>query len=143
MKKSKFESIIKERISDNAFKNLINIKYTHSKVKNIEHDTLKIQKYLQPNQTKIQREESELIFKLRCRVTEVKANLKSMYDNTDCGACGQEEESQEHVIKCEVLNKKEKIEFNYEKINSGTVKEKIEIAKKFEENFNLLKNNKL
>ena len=37
---------------------------------------LKIQKYLQTNRTEIKREKSQLIFRLRCRVTEAKVNLK-------------------------------------------------------------------
>jgi hypothetical protein len=37
--------------------------------------------------------------KLRCRVTEAKVNLKGKYDELECGACGSEEETQQHIIK--------------------------------------------
>ena len=46
------------------------------------------------------------------------------------------EESQEHihiVNFCNILNKEEKI-IEYEKINNGTVMEKVEIAKRFQKN---------
>ena len=53
------------------------LKKSHSKVKQLNHNAIKMQKYLQANQTNIKREEAQLIFKLRCKVTEVKVNLKS------------------------------------------------------------------
>mgnify|MGYP007114543848 CR=1 FL=1 len=56
-------------------------KKSHSKVENVEHSLIKMQKYLQPNQTNITREEAQLIVKLRCRVTEVKNRLLG-YQNT-------------------------------------------------------------
>ena len=53
-----------------------------------------------------------------------------------CGACGLEEETQQHVIKCKVLNKGKEVEdISYENLFNGTVKEKLRIAHKFEENF--------
>ena len=45
------------------------------------------------------KEDTHLIFKLRCRVTEVKINMKGKYDELECVACGEEEESQEHIMK--------------------------------------------
>ena len=64
----------------------------------IEHNEIKIQKYLQPNDVFIKREEAQLIFKLRCRVTGIKVNLKGKYDSKKCCACEIEEENQQHVI---------------------------------------------
>ena len=58
----------------------------------------KIQKYFQPKRTEIKREEAQLIFRLRCRVTEAKVNLRGKYDNLECGACGLEEENQQHIL---------------------------------------------
>ena len=70
-------------------------------------------------------------------------NLKGMYDNFECTACGLEEESQIHVIKCKKLdeNRLEK-NIQYEKIFTGTVYEKLEIAKIFRENYDVLENMK-
>ena len=100
-----------------------------------------MQKYLQPNTTYITQQESQLIFRLRCRMTQAKVNLKGKYDTLECGACQLEEENQEHILECSELNKnrnKEKV--RYEKIFNGTVEEKLEIAKLFEENFKVLEN---
>ena len=46
-----------------------------------------MQKYLQASKLKIKQEESQLIFKLRCRVSEVTNNLKGIYDTLECDAC--------------------------------------------------------
>ena len=77
--------------------------------------------------------------KLRCRVTEAKVNLKGKYDELECGACGSEEETQQHIIKCEELNKnKDSAEVEYSKLLNGTVLEKLKIANVFEDNFKSL-----
>ena len=65
MKKGYFMKVVKLRNEEKVFKSL-------EKVKKIEHNSMKIQKYLQLNRTEISREEAHLIFKLRCRVTEAK-----------------------------------------------------------------------
>ena len=138
MRKTSFENLVKERIKENVLVKLTILKKSHSKVNDIGHVALKIQKYLQPNQVKISKEESQLIFKLRCRVTNIKANLKKAFDNIECDACGEDEETQEHVIKCNELNKNDEKKYEYERLNNGTVSEKLEIAKKFKNNYEKL-----
>ena len=124
MKKTCFMQMIKERIQTKAFKNLEKTKHSHSKVENVEHLGIKMQKYLKPNQNKMSKDESQLIFKLRCRVTKVKENLKGIYDSLECDTCGKEEESQMHIIICEELNRNKNIqEVKCGKIFNGTVTE--------------------
>ena len=36
---------------------------------------------------------------------ETKKNMKGIYDTHECEACGKEIESQDHVIKCDILTK--------------------------------------
>jgi hypothetical protein len=139
MKKTSFMNLIKNKINRRTFENLESLKPTHSKVKNVEHIGMQIQKYLQLNNSKMTKIEAQLIFQLRCRMTEAKVNLKGKYDNLECSACGMEEESQEHIIKCEKLNKNiETEDVDYENIFNGTVAEKLKIAKRFKENYDLL-----
>ena len=90
MKKVCFMKLVKSSNKSHTFEKLQKIKFSHTKVKNLEHNSLKMQKYLQPNQTKITNEEAQLVFKLRCRVTETKVNLKGKYDLLECDACGKE-----------------------------------------------------
>ena len=116
---------------------------SHSKVETVEHNALRIQKYLQANQTQMNKEEAQLIFKMRCRVTEVKNNMKGSYENLECTACGLEEENQKHILECKILNINGKYEeVKYEKLFNGRVSEKLIIARKFKENFDMLENMK-
>ena len=132
MEKSSFMRVIKEKIRRKTFENMEKIKNSHTKVKNIEHQGMKIQKYLQPNSCKIRKEEAQLIFKLRCRTVRVKRNLKGMFDDMNCTACGLEEETQEHVLICSKLTNN--------KGDNGTVSEKLMITKMFKENYEVLEN---
>ena len=55
------------------------------------------------NMEKITLENCQLIFKLGCRVTRGKMNMKGLFDTFECQACGSNEESQEHIIYCKVV----------------------------------------
>ena len=138
MKNQSFRKLIKQKIEEKEMERMETLKKSHSKVQKIEHNGLVMQKYLQPNSTKISKEEAQLIFKLRCRVTSIKANMKGSFESLQCRACKLFEESQEHIVNhCKILNKEEKI-LEYEKIFNGTVIEKVEIAKRFQKKFEKL-----
>ena len=143
MKKSEFMKKVKMENNQKVFEKLQNVKVSHSKVETVEHNVHKIQKYLQPNKTKMTKEEAKLLFKLRCRVTEVKVNFRGKYDNLECRACDKEEESQQHILVCQVLDRKNNFEeIEYEKLFNGTVSEKLKVAQKFKENLDILENMK-
>ena len=55
--------IIKEEIRNKVFQHMEELKKHHSKVKDIEHQGIKIQKYLQPNKCLMTKEEAQFIFK--------------------------------------------------------------------------------
>ena len=85
-----------------------------------------MRKYFLPSDYNATKEEIKMISKLRCRVTETKVNLKGKYDNLECGACHNEEETQEHILVCAEINKNRKLEdIKYEKLFNGTVNEKV------------------
>ena len=139
IKQTEYMKIIKQKVREKSFEKLENLKKSHTKVEDVEHSCIVMQKYLQPNTTKITKDEAQLIFKLRCKVTEAKVNLKGTYDNLECGACGISEETQQHIIECKELNKNKKSEnIIYSKILNGTVIEKLKIAKLFRENYDKL-----
>ena len=100
MKKENFMMIGKKKIMTNTFQSMEELKGAHSKVKHIEYENLNMQKYLKPNRCKIRLEDAQLIFRLRCRPTNVKMNLKGLYDDLECMACGLEEETYIHIIHC-------------------------------------------
>ena len=76
MKKATFNRISRQSIEHKTFEDLENKKQIHSKVKHIVHPKMKMQQYLKANKIKINREEMQLIFRMRCRVTEIRNNLK-------------------------------------------------------------------
>ena len=132
--KQKFMNIIKEINKQKTFQYLINKKETHSKVKELKYDELKIQDYLSPNRWISSKDEAQFIFKLRCNQVTVKANLKWKYEDVQCRACYYENETQQHIYDCQYLketNVETKVEtkVEYEKLLNGSLAQKIEISK--------------
>ena len=142
MKKSTYMRMLKTSIEKKALMELQNRKSNHSKVSHLHHFGIKMQKYLLPNNLKMTQEECQLIFKLRCRVTEVKTNMKGSYENFQCDLCNNEEETQEHVLNCmkivSMRNEKDVIN-KLEKIYNGKVREQINVARVFKENMDIRK----
>ena len=126
-----------KKLEEKTFEKLEKKKKSHSKVKNLEHNRIVIQKYLQPNSEKYSKEDAQLIFRLRGNMTNVKTNMKGNYDQLECRACDIKEEDQKHVYECKLLNKKVS-EIEYEKIYTGTVYEKVKVAQKFRKNLEML-----
>ena len=79
MKLSSFQILVKKAVVKNALKELEKLKLSHSKVEKVKHETLEIQQYFMPSKMKKTKEEIQTIFKMRCRVTELKTNLKGIY----------------------------------------------------------------
>ena len=110
MSKLSFKKSIKEKIHKSAFEKLIRKKEMHSKVKNIKYETLEMSDYLKPSIYQVCKEEAQLIFKIRCRVTNVKTNQRGKYDDLKCRICKEEDESQEHLLVCKDLKTNTEIE---------------------------------
>ena len=72
---------------------------------NLEYNDLKIQEYLKSNNN-ISNDKKYLLFKLRTRMTELKINFKNKYVDEICSICYLEEESQIHLMECEILIEK-------------------------------------
>ena len=142
MKKFEYMKLIKRKIKHKALIDLNRVKESHSKVKELKHTTLKMQKYLMPNDKNLLKEDAQLIFKLRSRVTETKTNMKGKYDSYECSACGEENENQEHVIKCNVLlQMNSEYDMNvrdYKHILNGNVAQQIQISRLFKSNMKIL-----
>ena len=143
MKKPTWDNMIDKAINGRALNDLNTVKAKHSKVLHLKHDYLNMKQYLKPNQVKSSKEEIQLIFKLRCRVTETKKNYQGMYDEFLCDECGEEEESQQHILECRIvldMNKEYKEMTKYEKLFYGTVSEQVLIARLFKQNMDIKEN---
>ena len=106
----------------------------------LKHEYLTMKRYFLHSDVKASKKEIQMVFKLRSRVTDLKTNLKGMYESFECTACGKEEESQKHILECEELikwNKEIKEKPEYEKIFEGNISQQNYIAKIFIENMNI------
>ena len=86
----------------NKIKDLQKLKSSHSKVQDILYNSLKVQTYISDFQTK----DTQLLFKLRSRMINVRANFKNYYRDSDisCNLCLKgTEENQAHLLECETL----------------------------------------
>ena len=98
-----YKKQVKSKIRKAAIKYLQSIKEKHSKVKNIEYQKLKVQNYMtSPIFSNL---EVNTLHALRSRSTECKENYKQKYaySNLLCALCGDENENQQHILKCRVL----------------------------------------
>ena len=110
-------------------------------MRQIEYPILKMQKYLKPNEEMVKVEEKQLLFRLRCKTTNLKMNMKSLYEEYKCRACGLENESQKHVTNnCEMLLKlnNESQTIEYEKLFGDDISEQKLICKQFGQNMKIL-----
>ena len=77
-------------------------------------------------------------------MSDVKLNYKNKYESLKCEMCDEnEDESQEHLIKCRSLNIINEEITKYEDIFNGNVIKKIAIARKFLKNMKLREKLKL
>ena len=131
MKKVKLKSILNIAVKSKALKNLNRIKQNHSKGKELEYSYLEMQRYLKPSQINKTHKDAITIFRLRTRMTNVKANFKGKYDNLSCEICMLENETQQHILKCEKIDKEISPEYN--EIFGENVEKQVKIAKVFKE----------
>ena len=104
MKKSTFKNIVRKKTAGRALEDLNSIKARHSKVLHIVHRKLAIQSYLVG--TDASTLESKFLFALRCRMVDLKANFRNKYGDNICPCCQDNEDTQEHLLHCEMLQEK-------------------------------------
>ena len=140
MEKKDYMNTIKRKINQKTLQDLNKIKENHSKVQHLVHKVLKMQKYFMPSEKYLKIEDSQLIFKLRCRTTDVKMNMKGFYETFKCRACGDENETQNHVLNCKILLEmnKDSEKQQYEKLFSNNLNDQIKICKQFRENMKIM-----
>ena len=145
MKKKEFSIIVKRKIEQKSLNDLVKRKETHTKVNILKHPVLKMQQYLMAKYKKMNIEDCQNIFKMRCRVTKTKINMKQMYDTYECRGCKLEPESDKHVLQCKTILKMNKdykcIDIpKYEKLYTGNPNEQLQISKIFHSNLKILEN---
>ena len=125
-----YKMLVKKKIKAAAFKYLKGLQANHSKVKDIQYSNLDIQTYMTcPTFTN---DKVNMLHALRSRSTDCKTNYKQKYihSNLLCSFCGDENDDQQHLLRCKVLAKHFKGEdvtdgaAEYEDIFSQNVKNK-------------------
>ena len=105
LNKSNFKNIVREKIRTNAFKYLIEIKISQSKLSDIEYSKFEMQNYLRSS--KLTNEEKSLLFRIRTRtVDDIKTNFRTKFgDDLRCRMCDSQdlEESQCHLLVCATM----------------------------------------
>ena len=87
-KKEAFKAIVKKKVTEKAFKHLMNIKEGHSKMQHIIYSKLELQKYLKSQI--FDNQSSALLLALRTQtVRGIKTDFKGMFADTECPlGCG-------------------------------------------------------
>ena len=97
MSKIKFKSLLTSKIYEVACEYLLSLKNKHSKSEGLSYNN-KINDYLITSQ--LTTEEKQLLFQLRTRSFDCKANFKNKYNNQlACSICNMED-SQMHLLNC-------------------------------------------
>ena len=101
--KNSYKNFIKAKVRTAALKHLNNLKGTHSKIQTIEYVELKTQSFI--TSPIFSNDDVSLLYSLRSRSVDCKANFKSIYKDTDilCPFCKKEDDSQQHMLECEVI----------------------------------------
>ena len=96
MKKSTYKQLVDSKIREASRKYLFQLKNKHSKSNGLQ--SYKLQTYLTTN--RLTTEEKKLLFQLRTRTYNCKANFKTQYgENITCLICGTED-NQQHLLLC-------------------------------------------
>ena len=111
MSKDRLRNLVKMKSKEKAFKDLIELKNSHEKVKELNYEKLEMQSYLKSNL--FYQDEAKLIFKLRSNMIKVKQNFSRMYkNNMNCRICDDDTEDQKHLLSCVGLKKEDEIVHN-------------------------------
>ena len=115
-----YKKSVKIKIRKAALKYLNDLKNSHTKIKHIKYETLKLQDYLKSPM--FSNTDVNTLFALRSRMIKCKVNFKNKYQNSNlkCQFCTSErDDNQEHMLGCKKLGKylkrktvtKDKIEY--------------------------------
>lgn len=131
--KNSFSKLIKGKVKEAAFSYLIELKNQHSKMHMLEYNKLEMQKYLKCKT--VTPKSAKTIFKFRTRMSEVKVNFKTRYNNDiqcvipNC----QENDTQKHLLTHSDSGNPEK----YNDLFSKNPNENLSITKSLEKVLNL------
>ena len=98
-----YKKLIKKNVNDTAFNELQQLKETHSKVRdNYYSDLQHIQPYF--TNRKLSFRQISMMFSLRSKtIRNIRCNFPKMFSSLLCPLCKSCEDTQEHVLLCNVI----------------------------------------
>jgi hypothetical protein len=103
MSKSMFQKIVKNKVETFALSQLEELKKKHSKSEKIESKKFEASKYL--SDYRLNRNEQQVLFKLRTQTLDVKMNFQNQHENLLCSTCQLFPETQAHLLQCPAIVK--------------------------------------
>lgn len=97
--KDAWKSRVTRNVSEVAFNHLTSLVKDKTKTKQLSYNTLSFQPYMH----QFTHKQASIIFKLRSYSVDCKVNRKSSNSNLSCRLCGNEDESQVHIINCPLI----------------------------------------
>ena len=102
--------------------------------------------YLEPNNLRMKLIDAQLLFQLRTKLDQVKANHSSNYkEDLNSILCEKEQrfkkDTQKHIMKCPIISRElnEPEEIHYKDLNSDILNEQINMEKRFKKMFEVRK----
>ena len=100
--------------------------------------------YLEPNYHNIKLTDAQLLFQLKTKMVNVKANYSSSFrENMNCILCEKEgivkRDTQKHIMKCPVIRKELNYPetIKYKNLKSDIIADQLRLVKQFKINFNI------
>ena len=131
MKKETFKAYMDKKTHVAAFEYLKKMSRKHSKSEfTWSKSVFEQEKYL--SDARFSKQEIQLLFRLRTRMTDVKSNFRNQYQNNmDCQTCKETcIEDENHLLVCENLKDEESVKTNFSKVY-GSIEDQLQIVKVF------------
>ena len=109
-----FKKLVKRKGKEFTLNYFLELKEEHTKMEKLDYNDLKLQNYLMSEE--ITAEEAKNLFRFRTRSAFFKENMKTGFQSTPCPFCHVQPDNQTHSMVCPDVNKKIKIEGNYDDI---------------------------
>ena len=139
--KNEFKNIVKISVRQKAFIYLNELKQSYSKAADLSYSELELQPYLKPESNNSIHDKC-FIFAARTKMLDIKGNFKVGQSDLKCRQCCKDEETQEHILVCSVLNENCSLPvsdtIDYQHINGINVNKMTRVSKILKENLKKL-----
>ena len=111
--------MVKKRVLDKTFVDLLGKKEKHKKMKNLKYTKLEMQGYFKKED--ISPSQARIIFKFRTRMAKFSENFKGGKPTKQCPVCTSSTDNQSHSFRCPVIVDNLKISGSLEDVYEETI----------------------